>query len=158
MKMPTRFPMVFAGVLLLASMDSHAFSLEFKTIYFPEGRPTEEEASVDVTTILESDQADVLKELSIALKANPQLGGDVEGFSDENECGTSVKCMDLSFRRAVAVFRWLRGSGLRAEQLRGPRGLSTQFTNYRDPAERHFNRRAYLAPYVLTEKSTGAKP
>lgn len=142
--------LLVTSLCIFSTTKSH--SLEFKKIYFPEGRPYKSESSKDLSNILDKKQLDNLDQLLGALKARPDIGVKVLGFVDMNECNPSA-CPDLSSRRARIVFDWLLEHGLSSKQLKGPEGLSTAWPLYNDASkeERVFNRRVDFDPFMLTE-------
>ncbi|WP_300620812.1 OmpA family protein [Dokdonella sp.] len=127
-------------------------SVDFKRVYFPEGKPGRDESSKDLAFILDDEQMKNLMQILAALKERPDLGAKVLGFADEKECSTS-ECPDLSLRRAKAVFDWLLGHGLPVRQIKGPEGLSTNWPLYGGATsrERRFNRRVDFEPFTISE-------
>jgi len=129
-------------------------SLDLKQIYFPEGRPSENESLHDIDQILGPEEQRTLKDLLQALKASPWLGAKVTGYADKHECEKS-QCTELSLRRAKIVFDWFRTHGLPEAQLEGPIGESTDFPLYdgNTEEERQLNRRVYLSAYTVPQRS-----
>ena len=127
-------------------------SLEFKRIYFAEGRPKKTESSNDLSVILDRQQMENLQQILSALKERSDLGVKVLGFADKDECDAS-ECSDLSSRRARAIFDWLLRHGLPAKQIKGPEGLSTNWPLYDGATneERRFNRRVDFEPFTIPE-------
>ena len=136
---------------LPANIPSGNLSIDFKRIYFQEGRPRLSEANSDSS--FDQKQREVLQGLLDALKANPMLGAEIIGFADKNEC-LSSECHELSLRRAKVVFDWFIRHGLPAAQLKGPLGESIDWPlDGGETAEgRALNRRVQLEPFPVQSK------
>lgn len=146
------FTMLFSYLSILRS---EAYSVEFKRIYFPAGRPLESESSANLVEVLDREQMKVLLGLLETLKRNPILGANVMGFADKNEC-LPPECRKLSLRRAKIVFDWLLDHDVHRAQLRGPSGESTDWPLDDGETEngRALNRRVQLEPYSLRRADT----
>lgn len=149
--------MLPVSMLLMISLcfsgEVNSHSIEFKRIYFLDGRPRKDESINDLPEILDKKQLSVLGQILEALKERPDIGVKVLGFADRNECAPS-DCLDLSLRRARIVVDWLLSHGLPSVQLKGPEGMSTSWPLYKDATkeERIFNRRVDFEPYLLIER------
>jgi hypothetical protein len=126
-------------------------SVEFKRIYFQEGRPRRSESA---DSVIDQEQTEVLRGLLEALQANPRIGAEIMGFADKQECLAS-DCHDLSLRRAKIVFDWFLNHGIPAAHLKGPLGESVDWPL--DSGEtvkgRALNRRVQLEPFVVSSKA-----
>jgi len=152
MKLATCLSSVLIAMLssCLSIHRAEAYSVEFKRIYFPPGRPLQSESSADIDKVLDQEQMHVLLGLLQALKGDPIVGAEVMGFADKNECLPRA-CRQLSLRRAKIVFDWLLDNGVPVEQLRGPSGESIDWPLDSGETEdgRAINRRVQLEPYSL---------
>jgi hypothetical protein len=151
---------IFAALLAMLSsyLSIHradAYSVEFKRIYFPPGRPLQSESSPDIDKVLDQEQMNVLLDLHQTLKEDSTIGAEVMGFADKNEC-LPRECRKLSLRRAKMVFDWLLDHDIPLKQLRGPSGESIDWPLDDGETEdgRALNRRVQLEPYSLRREGT----
>ncbi|GMV27958.1 MAG: hypothetical protein AMXMBFR59_00830 [Rhodanobacteraceae bacterium] len=148
----------FFSVMLVVSWPFYAFgsdlSVDMQKVRFADGRPFHSEIADDLRKILSSEDTRALESVLRALLERPDLGVEVMGFADKNECRPS-DCRELSLRRAKVIVDWLKSNGVKASQLKGPKGESTDWpvddavTN----SGREFNRRVQFEPFLVKTPS-----
>lgn len=144
----------FLSLMLVVSWPFSAFgsgfSVDMQKIRFPDGRPFHSETADDLRKILSNENTLALESVLRALLERPDLGVEVMGFADKNECRPS-DCRELSLRRAKVIFDWLKNNGVKASQLKGPKGESTDWPvdDAATESGREFNRRVQFEPFLV---------
>lgn len=118
---------------------------ELPRVEFQRGRP---QASETFEESAAPPAADQVKRLMVSvrfLEDVPQVGVEIIGSTDTQEC-KGAECRELSIRRARCVYLWLVGHGISASRLRGPKGDGSDYPIGSNDSEegRQSNRRVQL--------------
>ena len=145
---------VFIFLMLVSAWPSSALgndlSVDMQKVRFPDGRPLHSETADDLRKVLSNDDTLALEGVLGTLLERPEIGVEVLGFADKNECHPT-DCRELSLRRARVIFDWLKRNGVKASQLKGPKGESTDWPvdDAATKIGREFNRRVQFEPFLV---------
>lgn len=119
-------------------------SFEFDVIYFRGGAPKPRVGLMDSVTN-EDYVRDSLKGVADFLNSHKDLRVGVVGFSDKEEC-SGIECNEISERRALLVYKWLKSNGVNEDQLYAHmgRGIGDPVDLSHTELQRQSNRRAEI--------------
>jgi hypothetical protein len=134
---------IFTFFFLLGSVCS-SFGAQNET-----GRVTLSDSNFqDGSTLLKPEAAKVLRKIQAALKADPNLGVRIEGYSDNQ--GTAAENRKIAQQRAQAVLSWFVNNGIESGRLEA-KGIvdSAPIADNATAAGQALNRRVEIATIAL---------